>query len=228
MWALILADGDAPTRAVLDAAWPGWTDDIALVVAADGGARHAAPLGVTIDRWVGDGDSVEPALLARLEAAGIPVERVRTDKDESDTELAVRAAIAAGAEGLVVIGAFGGERFDHTLANLALPVSAVAAGRPVVFLTARERLTWLSAPARDGGRATARLAGRRGDLVSLLPLAAGADGVTTEGLQYPLDDEPLPAGSTRGLSNVIAAPGATIALRTGRLLIVETPATLDR
>ncbi len=39
MDALILADGDAPTRDGLDAAWPGWDAGVDLVIAADGGAR---------------------------------------------------------------------------------------------------------------------------------------------------------------------------------------------
>ena len=69
MDALILADGDGPTRAELDRAWPGWDASIGLVVAADGGARLAVPLGVTIDRWVGDGDSLGPEAVAALEAA---------------------------------------------------------------------------------------------------------------------------------------------------------------
>ena len=62
--AIVLADGAAPTRAQLDAAWPGWDAGIALVVAADGGARHATALGLRVDRWVGDGDSIDPDDLA--------------------------------------------------------------------------------------------------------------------------------------------------------------------
>jgi len=82
---LILADGDGPTRAELDRAWPGWDARIGLVVAADGGARLAGPLGVRIDRWVGDGDSLGADALAALEAAGVPLDRAPADKDESDT-----------------------------------------------------------------------------------------------------------------------------------------------
>jgi thiamine pyrophosphokinase len=71
----------------------------------------------------------------------------------------------------------------------------------------------------------ATLVGSVGDLVSLLPLGDAVVGVTTDGLVYPLDDEPLPAGTPRGLSNVIASAGASVGLRSGRLLVVETTAT---
>lgn len=223
--ALILADGDVPTRARLDATWPGWDAGIEVVVAADGGARHAAGLRVTIDRWVGDGDSLDAAALVALEAAGVPMERARPDKDETDTELAIRAALALGADGIVLLGALGGARIDHALANIGLLALPELAGRSVVILDSTARITLLDAPDRDGTPAEASLVGRVGDVVSLLPHGEAVSGVTTTGLVYPLDDEPLPAGTPRGLSNVIAAPGATVRIRAGRLLIVETPAT---
>ena len=96
MVALILADGDVPARSDLDRAWPGWDAAVEVVIAADGGARHAAALGVAIDLWVGDGDSIGEDALAALEAAGVPLERSPQDKDESDTELAIRAALRLG------------------------------------------------------------------------------------------------------------------------------------
>src|SRR6478672_8650223 len=113
MDALILAGGDLASRVELDEAWPGWDASIGLVVAADGGARHAATLGIAIDRWVGDGDSITRADLDALVAAGVPLERTRPDKDESDTELAIEAAIRLGASSVVIVGALGGPRIDH-------------------------------------------------------------------------------------------------------------------
>jgi thiamine pyrophosphokinase len=217
--ALILADGDVPSRARLDAVWPGWDAGIGLVVAADGGARHAATLGVSLDRWVGDGDSLDEPALAALAAAGVPLERVRPDKDETDTELAILAALRLGAAGLVILGALGG-RIDHALANIGLLSMPALVGRSAVILDAASRLSLLVGPG------TAALVGRRGDLVSLLPVGEAVEGVTTTGLVYPLDDEPLPAGTPRGLSNVVAADGASVRLRRGRLLVVESPATI--
>jgi thiamine pyrophosphokinase len=226
MHALILADGDAPVRAALDRVWPGWDAAIGLVVAADGGALHAATLGVRIDAWVGDGDSLDDAGLAALRTSGVPMRMASRDKDESDTELAVREALARGADGIVIVGGLGGDRIDHALANIGLLAMTDLAERPASLLDARSRISLVRAPTADGVPVLRPLPGRTGDLVSLLPLGEGVSGVTTHGLAFPLSDEPLPAGPARGLSNVRTSNEASVMVRSGLLLIVESPATL--
>ncbi len=226
MQVIVLADGQVGPRAALDAAWPGWLQPGARVVAADGGARHAAPLRLAIDRWVGDGDSLGEAGIRALEAAGVLVERARPDKDESDTELAVLAARALGATQITVLGALGGPRIDHALANLGLLSMPELEPLGVRLVAVDARVRRLLAPGPDGGPARLDLAGRVGDLVSLLPIGADAEGVTTQGLAYRLEDEPLLAGRTRGLSNIRERQDAIVTLRHGQLLVIETPATL--
>ena len=226
MQVIVLADGHVGPRVALDAAWPGWLEPGAMVIAADGGARHARPLGLRIDRWVGDGDSLGDQGIAELEAAGVPVERARPDKDESDTELAVRAARSLGATVLTILGALGGPRVDHALANLALLSMPELGALDVRLLAADAQVCHLRAPGDGGAPATLDLAGRVGDIVSLLPVGADAEGVTTRGLAYALDDEPLLEGRTRGLSNIRERPDAAVVLRHGQLLVVESPATL--
>ena len=219
--AIILADGTAPARAELDVAWPGWDAGIGLVIAADGGADLAEPLDLRIDRWVGDGDSLGPAAIEALRAAGVPVILAAPDKDESDTELAVLDAVAAGATDLTILGALGGRRLDHALANIALLAHPGLTGRSARLLDAGTRITLLT------GASEQQFDGRAGDLVSLFPYAGTVDGITTNGLRYPLRDEPLRLGPARGLSNVRLASSATISVRKGRLLVVESPATLN-
>jgi thiamine pyrophosphokinase len=221
--AIILADGDVPGRDLLDATWPAWRDDIELVVAADGGARHADPLRLPVDIWVGDGDSVDPALLARLEAEGVDVRRVPSEKDETDAELALTTAVAAGADHMVVLGGLGGPRLDHALANLGLlEHPALQADRAVLYSAAAARVSVLTGPTSRA------LAGREGDVVTLLPMGSTARGVTTTELRYPLAGEDLELGRTRGVSNVRTAEQATVSLDSGRLLVIETPVTVAR
>ncbi len=217
--AILVGDGDVPARAVLDAAWPGWDADAGLIVAADGGATKALAAGLAPDLVVGDADSLGPAGLAAVREAGIPVELAAVAKDESDLELAVLAAVARGATRITILGALGGSRFDHTLANAWLLAHPALAGQAAVLLDAATRVRLLDASTAP---ASAVLRGRADDLVSLFPLGADVAGVTTDGLAYPLRDEPLRFGPARGLSNVRSGPEARVSLRAGRLLIVET------
>ena len=225
--AVILADGDTAGRAAIEAAWPGSLDGVDVVIAADGGARHAAALGLRIDRWVGDGDSLPPDELERLRVAGTPIELSDHDKDESDTELAIRAAVRDGATDLIVIGAFGGARFDHAIANVALLADPTLRGRTATLLDANARVRLVRAPGDDGRAVLTRLTGRPGDIVTLLPFGTDAERVRTEGLRYPLRDETLHVGSARGLSNVRVGEAASFTLGSGLLLVIETPATLS-
>jgi thiamine pyrophosphokinase len=224
--AVVVADGDVPDRAALDAAWPGWADGLSLVVAADGGALGAERLGLPLDRWVGDGDSLDPRALAALEAAGVPLERLSPDKDESDTEMALAVAVRLGATDLTVLGALGGARLDHTLANLALLAHPDLEDRRVCLLDASVRVRLARAPGPAGEPLRVDLPGPVGGVVSLLPFGDVVRGVTTDGLRYPLRDEDLALGPARGLSNVRVSPDAAVIVRSGRLLVVESPATL--
>jgi thiamine pyrophosphokinase len=225
--AIVLANGDAPSRSALDAAWPRWADGVELVVAADAGARHAAALGLRIDAWVGDGDSMSAGAIEGLVVRGATVTRVAPDKDETDTELAVRAAVEAGASDLTIIGALGGARVDHALANVGLLAHPALEGRHARILgEGGIRASLITAPGVDGRPVERELAGRAGDLVSLLPLFGRVEGIRTQGLRYPLRDEPLEVGPARGISNVRLEPVARVRVRSGRLLVVETPANL--
>jgi thiamine pyrophosphokinase len=147
------------------------------------------------------------------------MDRASTDKDETDAELALRAALEADPARITIVGALGGSRLDHELGNVWLLAHPGLAGRDVTLLSATTRI-------RLAGPGRVDLGGRVGDVVSLLPFGGDALGITTHGLRYPLADEPLLGGPSRGLSNVREAPDAGLTIGAGRLLIVETPVRL--
>ncbi|MET1232629.1 MAG: thiamine diphosphokinase [Candidatus Limnocylindrales bacterium] len=216
--AVVVAGGEIPDRLALDGAWPGWNAGHALVVAADGGADGAAALALTVDILVGDLDSIDARHLATLQAAGVTVEAWPRDKDASDAELALRSALRHDPRRIVLLGAAGGARLDHALANVALLGLADLRGRDVTILDAASRIRLVAGPA------DAELVGRVGDLVSLLPTGFDVDGIRTQGLAYPLSDETLLVGSSRGLSNVRTATTAHLHVGAGRLLVIEVVA----
>jgi thiamine pyrophosphokinase len=186
------------------------------LIAADGGALHALAAGKRPRVVVGDLDSLEPEVLAQLEADGVELERHPVAKNETDLELAILRAIRDGADEILLIGALGG-RLDQSLANVLL-----MAQRPwpvkLSLVDGDQRATVL----RGGERMA--LAGAPGSLVSLLPLSPEVTGITYTGMQYPLDNATLPFGSTRGVSNAIAAQPATLTIATGLALVIQTQA----
>lgn len=188
-----------------------WVRPGDCVVAADGGTRHALAAGLTPDHVIGDLDSLSPEQRARLEAAGTTLHAHPPAKDETDLELALMwAAAQPDVEAIVILGALGG-RPDQMLANLLLLALPALAGRETVIADD----AWTIRCLRGGETATFH--GQPGDTLSLLPLGGDATGVTTGGLAYPLRDETLHFGLTRGVSNVFDGETATVSLRTSLL-----------
>ena len=178
-----------------------------LIIAADGGADNAAALGLTVDLVIGDLDSVSSAAVARAKK----VERHPEDKDETDLELALSAAVAAGTGSVTVVGTLGG-RVDHALANLL-----VAAGDRWANLRIDLRIDGAQAwVVRDHVEIVAQV----GDVVSLLAVGGRATGVTTTGLDWPLADAEVKPGLGLGLSNRMAAPKAEVVVNDGTLLVI--------
>lgn len=194
----------------------GWLDGAGLVIAADGGAAALDRLGRRPDRLIGDLDSVAPDLAEQLAAGGTDVERHPADKEASDAELALEAALASGATEVVLLGVTGGPRLDHELAALLMLADPGHAGRD---LRAVHGATTVRAV--RGGESL-RLTGAVGDLVTLLPVDGDAGGVTVTGLRWPLDGATLRFGRSRGLSNEIVAADASVRLERGALLVIET------
>lgn len=191
------------------------------VIAADLGAHHARAWGWPVHLLVGDLDSLPAHEAAALAAAGTPARVAPAAKDESDLELALAHAVAEGAAAIVICAALGG-RADHMLANVLLLTRPELAGLDVALVDGNETVRLLRGDRRGGAIARLDLAGAPGDLLSLLPLEGDVEGVTTEGLLYPLHDETLHLGQARGLSNVFTAPGAAVTLRRGLLLAIHT------
>ncbi len=191
-----------------------------LVIAADGGAAWLDGLGRPPDVLVGDLDSVEPALVDRLAAGGTRVVRHPREKDASDTELAISEALRLGATEIVLVGALGGERLDHELANLLLLADPELPPGAVSIARGGTGVRVLRGPGE-----LSLLAGI-GATVTLLPIGGDATGVTTAGLRYPLEDETLRVGRSRGLSNEVTAAPASVRVVEGTLLVIEI-ATAD-
>ena len=199
---IVVASGPGPAVAVPDAE---------TVVAADGGLDRALALGLAVDVVIGDLDSVSDAALAAAEAAGTRIVRHPAAKDATDLELALDEAVALGARRVLVVASADG-RLDHLLASLELLAADRYAELELDALIGDARIAVI--------RSERVLRGTPGELVSLIAIGGGAEGVTTEGLAYRLAGERLGAGSTRGVSNVFEDEEARVRVGSGVLLAI--------
>ncbi|HJW48738.1 MAG TPA: thiamine diphosphokinase [Candidatus Limnocylindria bacterium] len=189
-----------------------------LIVAADGGTLALERWGVVPNAIVGDLDSLGVERAAEYGERGVTVVPFSPEKDESDLELAIDYATEAKADELVLLGIFGGERFDHELANALLLASDEYRGRRMRAIRGDTTVRAL----HGGDRLD--LAGAPGDLVTLLAVQGDAEGVRTQRLRYPLAGETLPFGAARGLSSLVVSAGASVTCERGVLLVIETRA----
>ncbi len=186
-----------------------------LIIAVDGGTRRAWEVGIDPHVVVGDLDSLSSEERRRLTSAGVEISSFPPRKDETDLELALRRVASEGASSIVILAALGG-RLDQTVANLfllTLPEVSdldvrVVHGDQEAFLVRDESV----------------IEGQPGDTVSLIPIAGDARGISAEGLEWPLRDDTLRFGATRGVSNVLTAEQAPVRVRQGLLLCVVTHA----
>ena len=201
MRAVIFANGQLTRPILLQ------PDD--LVIAADGGTHHCLGLGIRPQVVIGDLDSVREDELEALSASGTEIITYPERKDFTDLELALLEAQKRGADRVLILAALG-KRWDQSLANLLLP--ATFPGLKISLLDDQQEIHFI----RPGE--SLEISGQPGDTISLISLSGDASGITTHGLEYPLYQEMLQFGSTRGISNVMLGSQASVKLGAGLLL----------
>ena len=176
-----------------------------FVIAADGGLAHTRELGIVPNEILGDFDSLGFA----PEGANVfPVE-----KDDTDAMLAVRRGLELGYREFVLYGSLDGPRLDHTIANFQT-LQYLADHGAVGYLAGCSHLLTV---VKDGSIVFPE--GAQG-IVSVFCMGRDAQGVTLEGLHYPLKQGTLTAGFPLGVSNHFTGKKAAITVENGSLLVL--------
>lgn len=185
-----------------------------FIIACDAGYRNCARLGCKADVIVGDFDSApQPAGAQRDGLVVLP-----HVKDDTDTEYAARLAVERGFDEVLLLGALGGRRLEHTLANIGTGLGLEKQGVRAVLCDERTRLSYVL-PGQPR-----RYRREKYFYFSVFPLEGRAEGVELRGAFYPLHDAVLTASYPLGVSNEYAPGSQEIELscRTGALLVAET------
>ena len=177
------------------------------VIACDRGWLYADRLGLVPDLVIGDFDSAPPP-----GEENIAVERVPTQKDDTDTMLAARRAIELGFRKIGICCAFGG-RLDHTMANIQTAVWLASRGAHV-HLAGKD----CEAVVIRGN--TERLPRREGWSLSVFALTDTCSGVSIRGTKYECDDIQMTSHFPLGISNTWSSGEAVVSVREGILMIM--------
>ena len=205
----------APVRAVVLSAVPvsasmaAYLEPGAFIVACDAGYRNAETLGVVPDLIVGDFDSAPQPPVRHEHTIVLP-----HVKDDTDTHFAARWLWQHGCREVTFLGALGGQRFEHTVANLHTALFLAKNGVQVLLADERSELRILC----PGQPMTLE---RKGwTYLSLFPLDGPLTGVEEQAVFYPLRDAVLTPDYPLGASNEFTAPQAVLSCRAGHGLVV--------
>ncbi len=189
--AIIIANGKMERPDALSS----YLNSSTLIITADGGIYNCISLGLRPNVIIGDLDSIKDEELTIYTQAGTEIFKYPKRKDETDLELALQYALKIGITDLIIIGGLGA-RWDMSIANILIIAHPMYADINIRLLDGHQEIRLLRA-----GDSTI-IHGHPGETISLIPLAGDVLGITTSGLEYPLNDETLQFGTARGVSNV--------------------------
>jgi thiamine pyrophosphokinase len=185
-----------------------------MIIAADNGLTVADRLNLPLDFIVGDFDSVSESVLQKYREKSTPMQTFPTEKDKTDTQIAMELALMYNPSELDIIGATG-NRLDHVLANIHLLLLPLQLNVHACMIDTKNKI-YLKNESFDVEKRA-----QYGNFISLLPFTEKVSGLTLKGFKYPLNNITLVAGSSLGISNEIRDELAQIELSAGTLIVIE-------
>jgi len=181
--------------------------DAELIIAADSGFDTALKMGIKPDIIIGDMDSISN----KEKILQYPPEKVLIfpkDKDETDTELAIKYLKDVNINEIIIIGG-GGGRMDHFLAIVLLFDREFS---PDIWYTNSTRFQKITG--------SINISLKKDILVSFFPTGKGVCRMKSKGLKWPLDGLVWSRGDM-GISNIVTQDPFSIDMIEGRLIMMN-------
>ena len=145
----------------------------------------------------------------------MPYIQAPVEKDDTDTMLAVRHGLEQGYRRFVICGAFGG-RWDHSYANVQTLLFLHRHGAKGTLVGASDIITLVA----EGEPAVFPY--KEGFSFSVFAISEICEGVTIQGVKYPLENASLTIYHPLGVSNAIMADTAVLFCKKGLLMVVQS------
>lgn len=185
------------------------------IIAVDKGLESLYLLKVLPNHIVGDFDSVNKNIINFYLDKNIQIHKYNPEKDYTDTDIAIKLAINLNSNNITILGATG-TRIDHTLANIHILCSCLESQINCELIDSNNKIYLINSNKKIENKHS------YGKYISLIPLTSTVNGVTLKGFKYPLQDYTLKIGESLGISNEIANDVATIELKEGILIVIES------
>ena len=187
-----------------------------VILAADAGMEALYRDHVLPDIIVGDFDSVNPDTLEYFhDKEQIEICMLTPEKNDTDTEHAIREAIRRGAHEIVILGGTG-SRIDHVLGNICLLGIGLEEHVDIRMVDEHNRIRMIDSPLKIPKK------DQFGKYISLIPFSGRAEGVTLKGFKYPLDNYTMGGFNSLGISNEIVDDEAEISFTSGQMIVIES------
>ena len=186
------------------------------IIAGDRGLEALYQLKIIPNHVVGDFDSVSPEILEFYKRQPqIIFHTFNSEKDNTDTDIALKLAIQMKSSKITILGALG-KRMDHALANIHILKDALEANIPCQIIDKHNRIYLINKQVELEKDKV------YGKYISLVPLTSTVEGLTLTGFKYPLNKYNLPIGTSLGISNEMIEDRAHIEIEKGILIVIES------
>ena len=182
-----------------------------FIIACDAGYRNAEALACKPSLIVGDFDSApNPNFKDTVVLPHI--------KDDTDTQYAAAWAADHGAEEVLMLGALGGKRLEHTISNLSTGLYLEKRGVRAVIANEQSEIHYLM-PGKE-----LTLQKENWMYFSIFPLEGKLEGVYIRGAFYPLEQAALTMDYPLGVSNEFVQPQVKVGCSEGIGIVILTKA----
>lgn len=177
-----------------------------LIIAADAGYLNVQKAGLRPDVIIGDFDSSEKP------STDTPIETFPILKDDTDTMLAIKYGFNSGYKRFAIYGGLGGERTDHTIANIQSLAYIADHGGEGFLVGENETFTLIK-------NSSITLHSEKGKTLSVFAYGGIAEGISIKGAVYETDNLTLTPFFPLGVSNKFKENTAAVGVKNGCVLI---------
>lgn len=183
------------------------------IIAVDGGYKHVVSLNIKADAAVGDFDSLDSEIFSSIDKSIVDI--YPSEKDFTDTELALHKAMEMDPEEIDIIGGTG-SRADHFMTSVMNLKFCADKNIKAAIYDKNNKIYLIE----NGISVSIKKEKQYGEYVSLVPLSDII--VTLEGFKYPLDKANVLFGTTICQSNEIKENEGCITVHKGIVAVCES------